>query len=168
MIQVNYDGDFLCRNIAVSLEKCFVWDILPGPCYDEVCIPVDHTQFLALCKHYFPEATLSISWTTGSDMTPQENYYNWSQVISMGKLASQIIQPITFPTRAVLLQCSATQIDWLLWLITCLHHNSLVIIKRQGWSKTLGYTVAETLNFQTIHGSIMISLLNKTKHLKKL
>jgi len=83
-------------------EKVFnnpIWlnaDILPGPCYDKVCIPVDHTQFLALCKHYFPEATLSISWTTGSDMTPQENYYNWSQVISMGKLASQIIQPNTF------------------------------------------------------------------------
>lgn len=32
----------------------------------------------------------------------------------MGKLASQIIQPITFPMRAVLLQRSATQIDWLL------------------------------------------------------
>lgn len=31
----------------------------------------------------------------------------------MGKLASQIIQPITFPMRAVLLQRSATQIDWL-------------------------------------------------------
>lgn len=89
-------------------------DILPGPCYDKVCMPVDHMQFLALCKHYFPEATLSISWTTGSDMTPQENYYNWSQVISMGKLASKIIQPITFPMRAVLLQRSATQIDWLL------------------------------------------------------
>lgn len=47
-------------------------------------------------------------------MTPHENDYNWSQVISMGKLASQIIQPITFPMRAVLLQRSATQIDWLL------------------------------------------------------
>lgn len=35
-------------------------------------------------------------------------------MISMGKLASQIIQPITFPMHAVLLQCSATQIDWLL------------------------------------------------------
>lgn len=35
-------------------------------------------------------------------------------MISMGKLASQIIQPITFPVRAVLLQRSATQIDWLL------------------------------------------------------
>lgn len=89
-------------------------DILPGPCYDKVCIPVDHIQFPALCKHYFPEATLSISWTTGSDMTRQENYFSWSQVISMGKLASQIIQPITFPMRAVLLQRSATQIDCLL------------------------------------------------------
>lgn len=35
-------------------------------------------------------------------------------MISMGKLASQIIQPITFPMLAVLLQRSATQIDWLL------------------------------------------------------
>lgn len=37
-------------------------------------------------------------------------------MISMGKLSSEIIQPITFPMRAVLLQRSATQIDWLLEL----------------------------------------------------
>lgn len=89
-------------------------DILPGPCYDKVCTPVDHVQFLSLCTSYFPQATLSISWTTGMNMTAPENYYNWTQVISMGKLVSQISQPITFPIRAVLVQRSSKQIHWLL------------------------------------------------------
>lgn len=91
-------------------------DILPGPCYDKVCTPVDHEQFLDLCIMYFPKATLSIGWTTGSNMTSPENYYNWTQVISMGKLVSQIPQPITFPMRAVLMQRSVKQVDWLLGL----------------------------------------------------
>lgn len=81
-------------------------DILPGPCYDKICVPVDHFRFLSLCKKYFPKATLSISWTTGYNMTPAENYYNWSQAISMGKLVSQISRPITFPIRAVLVKRS--------------------------------------------------------------
>lgn len=89
-------------------------DILPGPCYDKVCTPVDHVQFLSLCTSYFPQATLSISWTTGMNMTAPENYYNWTQVIPMGKLVSQISQPITFPIRAVLVQRSSKQIHWLL------------------------------------------------------
>ena len=97
-------------NIPIWLNA----DILAGPCYDKVCTPVDHVQFLSLCTSYFPEATLSISWTTGSNMTAPENYYNWTQVIPMGKLVSQISQPITFPIRAVLVQRSSKQIHWLL------------------------------------------------------
>ena len=89
-------------------------DILPGPCYDEVCVPVDHERFLSLCKSYYPNATLSISWTTGNNMTASKNYYNWSQVLPMGKLVSQIAQPITFPFRANLVQRSWDQLQWLL------------------------------------------------------
>ena len=47
-------------------------------------------------------------------MTPAENYYNWSQVLMMGKLVSQISQPITFPIRAVLVKRSWKQLHWLL------------------------------------------------------
>ena len=47
-------------------------------------------------------------------MTPAEDYYNWSQAISMGKLVSQISRPITFPIRAVLVKRSWEQIHWLL------------------------------------------------------
>lgn len=89
-------------------------DILPGPCYDKICVLVDHFRFLSICKNYFPKATLSISSTTGYNMTPANNYYNWSQVILMGKLASQISQPITFLIRAVLVKRSREQIHWLL------------------------------------------------------
>ena len=89
-------------------------DILPGPCYDKVCVPVDHRRFLSLCKNHFPSATLSISWTTGYNVTPEYNFYNWSQVLSMGKLVTQISQPITFPIRASLVKKSWKQIQWLL------------------------------------------------------
>ncbi|KAL9951105.1 hypothetical protein ACROYT_G043708 [Oculina patagonica] len=89
-------------------------DILPGPCYDKVCVPVDHVRFLSLCKSYFPNGTLSISWKTGSNMTAPENYYNWSQVLPMGQLVSEIAQPITFPVRAVLVRRSWEQLHWLL------------------------------------------------------
>lgn len=47
-------------------------------------------------------------------MTLPQNFYNWTQVIPMGKLVSQISQPITFPVRAVLVQRSSQQIYWLL------------------------------------------------------
>lgn len=47
-------------------------------------------------------------------MTASKNYYNWSQVLPMGKLVSQIAQPITFPFRANLVQRSWDQLQWLL------------------------------------------------------
>ena len=89
-------------------------DILPGPCYDKVCVPVDHVRFLSLCKKYFPNGTLSIGWTTGTNMTAPENFYNWSQVLPMGQLVSQNAQPITFPVRAILVRRSWEQLHWLL------------------------------------------------------
>ena len=108
----------MIQNVTSGKEvKIPIWlnaDILPGPCYDKVCVPVDQVKFLSLCKTYFPKATLSISWTTGKDMTGAENYYNWTQVIPMGKLVSHISQPITFPIRAVLVKRSWEQIHWLL------------------------------------------------------
>lgn len=108
----------MVQNITFGQEvKTPIWlnaDILPGPCYDKVCVPVDHARFLSLCKRYFPNGTLSISWTTGKNMTAPENFYNWSQVLPMGQLVSQIAQPITFPVRANLVQRSWEQLHWLL------------------------------------------------------
>lgn len=108
----------MVQNVTFGQEvKTPIWlnaDILPGPCYDKVCVPVDHVKFLSLCKSYFPNGTLSISWTTGKNMTAPENFYNWSQVLPMGQLVSQIAQPITFPVRAILVRRSWEQLHWLL------------------------------------------------------
>ena len=108
----------MVQNVTFGQEvKTPIWlnaDILPGSCYDKVCVPVDHARFLSLCKSYFPNGTLSISWTTGKNTTAVENFYNWSQVLPMGKLVSQIAQPITFPVRANLVQRSWKQLHWLL------------------------------------------------------
>ena len=108
----------MVQNLTFGQEvKIPIWlnaDILPGPCYDKICVPVDHARFLSLCKSYFPNGTLSISWTTGKNMTAPENFYNWSQVLSMGQLVFQISQPITFPVRANLVGRSWEQLRWLL------------------------------------------------------
>ena len=108
----------MVQNVTFGQEfETPIWlnaDILPGPCYDKVCVPVDHTRFLSFCKSFFPNGTLSISWTTGKNMAAPENFYNWSQVLTMGQLVSQIAQPITFPVRANLVGRSWEQLHWLL------------------------------------------------------
>lgn len=108
----------MIQNVTFGQQvKNPIWlnaDILPGPCYDKVCVPVDHEKFLSLCTSYYPNATLSVGWTTGKNMTPAKNYYNWPQVLPMGKLVSQITQPITFPVRANLVRRSWDQLQWLL------------------------------------------------------
>lgn len=117
-IQVVEPSLKMMKNVTLGQQVTNpIWlnaDILPGPCYDKVCVPVDHERFLSLCKSYYPNATLSISWKTGENMTASKNYYNWSQVLPMGKLVSQIAQPITFPFRANLVQRSWDQLQWLL------------------------------------------------------
>lgn len=108
----------MIQNVTSGQDvKNPIWlnaDILPGPCYDKVCVPVAPVKFLSLCKRYFPNATLSIGWTTGKNMTAPENFYNWSQVLPMGQLVSQIAQPVTFPVRAILVRRSLKQLHWLL------------------------------------------------------
>ena len=51
---------------------------------------------------------------SGKNMTAPENFYNWSQVLPMEQLVSEITQPITFPVRANLVQKAWEQLHWLL------------------------------------------------------
>lgn len=81
-----------------------VWlnaDIIRGPVNNIISIPVDANTFLNECKK-FPDAVLSIGWTTrwGSDFS--EGSYTNNQVDKMIQAiqTNQITHPITFPIRA--------------------------------------------------------------------
>lgn len=108
----------LLKNISDSKGiKNPVWlnaDILDGPCFDKPSLPVNSKTFIKLCQQYFPNAVLSLGWTTGNNVSESKNKYTWSNVIEMGKHISSISQPVTFPVRAILIQRSLPQILWLL------------------------------------------------------
>jgi hypothetical protein len=108
----------LLKNISESkVIKNPIWlnsDILDGPCFDKVCVPVDSNMFIELCQQYFPVAVLSLGWTTGNEVKGAKNMYTWSHVINMGKQIYQISQPVTFAVRAALIKRSLEQLLWLL------------------------------------------------------
>lgn len=76
-------------------------DILRGP-YKAENIPVDPVRFLAGCK-FFPNATLSLGWTTYFNETYKNESYTQSHVGEMLSLikANNLQSPVTFPVRAV-------------------------------------------------------------------
>lgn len=108
----------LLKNISDAKRlEIPIWlnaDIFQGPCYDKVCMPVDAKQFIKHCTQYFPSSVLSIGWTTGNDMKPEENKYSWQHVLEMGKMVVDIKQPVTFPVRASLIKRSLPQLLWLI------------------------------------------------------
>ncbi|KAJ7386407.1 hypothetical protein OS493_008531 [Desmophyllum pertusum] len=79
----------MIQNVTSGQEvKNPIWlnaDILPGPCYDKVCVPVAPSNSCPSVK-----------------------------VLPMGQLVSQIAQPVTFPVRAILVRRSLKQLHWLL------------------------------------------------------
>lgn len=94
-------------------------DILPGP-MNLHTTPVSAEKFLALCEEYFPNATLSVGWTTywlpGYAM--KNGRYSWNHVREMSdtlKCFSNIdTTPVTFPVRGIFASRSIRQLQWLL------------------------------------------------------
>ncbi|XP_031553916.1 protein FAM151A-like [Actinia tenebrosa] len=108
----------LLKNISDSNAiRNPVWlnaDILDGPCFDKVSLPINPKTFIELCQQYFPNAVLSLGWTTGNEVKDAKNKYTWGNVIEMGQHVSSISQPVTFPVRAALIKRSLPQLLWLL------------------------------------------------------
>ncbi|XP_057371654.1 protein FAM151B-like [Daphnia carinata] len=109
-------------------------DIVQGPVNDTT-IPVDAAQFLKLVKQYFPDAILSVGWTTR--FGPQlalplqiinDGSYTMDHVIKMRDVlkAAEIRQQITFPIRAGLSTSPESQAS-ILWLLEQFDNSSLTI-----------------------------------------
>lgn len=92
-----------------------VWlnaDILKGPNAKTPRIPKD--EFLATIQEEFPEATLSLGWTTVAKGTSYHLNYTMAMVQEMHNFCKNLRQPITFPVRAEQVVDSWDALDWLL------------------------------------------------------
>jgi len=72
-------------------------DILSGPGGSRT--PVDANTFLSLCKEYFPDATLSVGWTTGYEQGLTYTKEMADEMVAVLK-ENSITQSITYPIRA--------------------------------------------------------------------
>ncbi|XP_027708528.1 protein FAM151A [Vombatus ursinus] len=93
-----------------------VWinaDILNGP---NVPIPiaVNATRFLSLVQEKYPDATLSVGWTTlYSPFTPNSTYTQ-DMIEKMHSLVEALPQKVTFPVWAVMARAAWSHFSWLL------------------------------------------------------
>ncbi|KAK7069768.1 hypothetical protein SK128_015090 [Halocaridina rubra] len=90
-------------------------DILKGPVGD-TRDPVDADKFLTLCMEYFPQATLSVGWTTKYTTSDDEDaLYTKATVEEMVTTLEEknVAQPVTFPIRAAFVPRSLDNLDWL-------------------------------------------------------
>lgn len=79
-------------------------DIIKGPVNQDSSIPVDPERFFAGCS-YFPQAVLSIGWTTRWTSEYNNGSYTPEEIEAMQKAiksnnVTESGQPITFPVRA--------------------------------------------------------------------
>ncbi|KAL3862408.1 hypothetical protein ACJMK2_008376 [Sinanodonta woodiana] len=102
-------------NRRRSSVNCPVWinaDILQGPNGPPVIMKAD--DFLGNCLKLFPEATLSLGWTTGAKKENETPVYTREQVTQMHEICKNLNQPVTFPVRAAFVRDSWEHFDWLL------------------------------------------------------
>lgn len=86
-------------------------DILKGPKGRDTRLPA--ADFLEAIRA-FPEATLSLGWTTVAKGNDFNLNYTMEMVQEMLDVCKTLRQPITFPVRAEQLVDSWNQFDWLL------------------------------------------------------
>lgn len=123
-------------------------DILPGP-INATGIPVLAERFQALCRLYFPNATLSTGWTT--QLVPTDTretwMYGWQHVREMADVIrcrgyESNYPQFTFPVRAVFASRSIKQLQWL----TSVVPNSTLTV----WSSKIDpLEIADLLHIRT-------------------
>ncbi|KAK4023391.1 protein FAM151B isoform X1 [Daphnia magna] len=110
-------------------------DIIQGP-VNATTKPLDARRFLNLTKRYFPDAVLSVGWTTryGPDISSwplqiiNEGSYTMDHMIQLRDAlkAAQIRQPVTFPIRAGLSTTPESQRS-ILWLLEQIEGSTLTL-----------------------------------------
>lgn len=101
------------RTFSATLNQT-VWinaDVLTGP--NTQSQPIDGVYFIQKVNEYFPNATLSLGWTTGYRIALENEQYSWESMDSMLELARSTLQRITFPIRASLARDSWNKFLWL-------------------------------------------------------
>ncbi|XP_046653290.1 protein FAM151B-like [Daphnia pulicaria] len=128
------------RTIKTRANKIYapLWlnaDIIQGP-VNATTKPLDARRFLNLTKSYFPDAVLSVGWTTryGPDVSSwplqiiNEGSYTMNHMIQLRDAlrAAQIRQPVTFPIRAGLCTTPESQRS-IIWLLEQVEDSTLTI-----------------------------------------
>ncbi|XP_057367501.1 protein FAM151B-like [Daphnia carinata] len=110
-------------------------DIIQGP-VNATTKPLDARRFLNLTKRYFPDAVLSVGWTTryGPDISSwplqiiNEGSYTMNHMIQLRDAlkAAQIRQTVTFPIRAGLSTSRESQ-QSIIWLLEQIEGSTLTL-----------------------------------------
>ncbi len=112
-------------------------DIISGP-VDATSKPLDADRFLSLCQNYFPNAVLSVGWTTrfGPDLSnPQfiirEGAYSAENVVALRNalVNARVEQPVTFPVRAGIVASPESRKN-IIWLLDQVRNVSRAIVPR--------------------------------------
>ena len=93
------------KNVFGTADSKPLWlnaDILPGPGITAISNPpVDAASFIDICTKNYPNATLSLGWTTGWSKTVDNEGYTQQMVDEMTSICNKLQQVITFPLRAI-------------------------------------------------------------------
>jgi hypothetical protein len=107
----------LLQSVYDSTDKP-LWlnaDILKGPGTNSGSNPpVDANDFITTCTSTYPNATLSLGWTTGWYAGIESEGYTQDMVKEMERICRNTTQIITFPIRAIYVRQSWKPLKWLL------------------------------------------------------
>uniref|UniRef100_A0A5F8G1T0 Protein FAM151A n=1 Tax=Monodelphis domestica TaxID=13616 RepID=A0A5F8G1T0_MONDO len=95
-----------------------VWinaDVLDGPnSFPSVYLLVFLSRFLTLVQEKYPNATLSLGWTTLYISLFPNRTYTQAMIEKMHQLVAALPQKVTFPVRAVMARAAWSHFSWLL------------------------------------------------------
>ncbi|KAL3862406.1 hypothetical protein ACJMK2_008375 [Sinanodonta woodiana] len=100
------------RRAKLTIPVWLNADVLQGP--DGPSVTVTANRFLEMCLKYFPEATLSLGFTTAKGQANKENSYTCEHVTQLHELCKGFQEPVIVPVRAAHVKSSWGNFDWLL------------------------------------------------------
>lgn len=89
-------------------------DIVIGP--NSPKDPIPPREFIDSCNQYFPYTTMSLGFTTFWNASTAEDMYTWQMIFDNLQYSYPLMQPVTFPIRAIWCVRSWMKFTWLLGL----------------------------------------------------
>ncbi|XP_077989369.1 menorin-like [Glandiceps talaboti] len=137
-------------NIAKSFENEIhqpLWynaDIVHGP--NSPRDPIPPVEFIDTINNIFPDAILSLGWTTEWAATADDDLYTWTMIFDNMFYSYQCVQPVTFPIRAV---WSVTSWEKFVWMLGVRDDFSITV-----WSSSNDDVNVDGLVDLRLHGDI--------------